>query len=122
MIEIDQDRDRGGLTIAFKGRTVLRHRPDQPCITVGEGVASMRMRHANFTKIKDSVSRRIAPKTWTVRAAEASAATIVCDDVLTLELRQVDGALHLSFTELDERYNRLWIALEAAADEHIYGC
>lgn len=106
-----------GFSLSVSGKLLLRHRADAPSLFVGRGEERMDMYRGNFD-IEDYVVERVALRHATV-SGNVIELSIGNGDVPRLRLI-VEGNT-LRFEALDGSVNRLWLRVEAEADEHVWG-
>lgn len=106
-----------GFTLSLKGRVLIDHSGDAPCLFVGQGDARMDMYRGNFD-IEDYVTERsplryarISGKTISFSAAEGQPVRLV--------LSVGEGTL--DFEAPDRSINRVWLRIAAERDEHVWG-
>ncbi len=117
--------------ITFKGEKVIEHSLEKPCISIGVGNASFKMKRGAF-KIKDKLIRKIALTNFKISKSDNyKQVTVFSRDnklSLTFKLLIKEGRLQLLFNEesrqqlTDSGFNRLWLNLAATEEERIYGC
>ncbi|MBT9371766.1 alpha-glucosidase [Rhizobium sp. CSW-27] len=107
----------GGFTLSLEGREILRHTEAAPALFVGRGEERMDMYRGNF-EIEDYVVERTALGHVEVggnRVEFAAARGQAPRFALTVDGNQL-------LTEaLDGCINRVWIRIQAEADEHVWG-
>ncbi|MCG8417121.1 MAG: alpha-glucosidase [Proteobacteria bacterium] len=118
---IDLEKSDSGFSIAIGRKTLIRHHPEAPCVSAGEGSATYLARHSHY-RIKDKITRKIAPDRWDIREATESWVVIEFEGFGIMTVAEAAGAVEIRFSGLDEQLNRLWFFLEASPGEHIYGC
>ncbi|MBD8065890.1 alpha-glucosidase [Devosia sp. PTR5] len=106
-----------GFTLSLKGRVLIDHSGDAPCLFVGQGDARMDMYRGNFD-IEDYVTERsplryarISGKTISFSAAEGQPVRLVLSV----------GESTLDFEAPDRSINRVWLRIAAERDEHVWG-
>ena len=111
----------GGFDLLLDGRTVLKHRPEAPCLFVGHGNPIVAMYRGNFD-LEDRVDERI-PLRHAVVAGLAVAFHATADGpaLLRMELEGEDTDRQLRFIPLRENLNRFWLHLHAEPGEHVWG-
>jgi alpha-glucosidase len=119
MIEIDESG--AALRLSFGGKRLLEHSARAPCLALGEGVPSYRMRYSNF-KIRERVTRKAFAGPWEIRSATPARVIVAFPGLVTVTFAEEDGALVIRFAPERARDNRLWLSLAATPGEHIYGC
>ncbi len=116
--------DENGFSLRFKGRLLLRHSKEEPMLYAGVGQESVTMRRGNFT-ILDEVTERIALRGFSVSQADGEAHIHFSSDCADLsydmDIRVINGRLHLTGSCSQGRFNRLWLSLHAQEREHVYG-
>lgn len=120
MIELDTSGD-SGFSIAIAGKTLIRHSAESPFFIVGQGVSEITMRYSNY-KLRDQVTRKIAPGAWQVRESSNFGVIIDFTNLGAVAFGQDGDAVSIRFIGFDDNLDRFWLTLEASADEHIYGC
>lgn len=107
----------GGFDLSIGATLVLRHRPDDPAIFVGEGRADVDMYRGNYF-LSDRLDARIPLRHAMIDGATvALAATPGGDPLLAITVE--GGALAL--TALADRLNRLWLRCVAQPGERLWG-
>ncbi len=129
MSQLTLERRDQGFELSFAGRVILRHTPQAPCVALGRGQDHFEMYRGNF-QVEDRLVERLPLDGW--HKTEDG-------DALVLDFFLQGGAamLRLAFRETahaagprldieptcsDPRWNRFWIDLAAAPEEHLYGC
>jgi alpha-glucosidase len=114
-----------GFDLLLDGRLVLHHRSDAPCLFVGHGEARMDMYRGNFD-IEDYVVERtplrhaeVSEAADGVEIAFAAAAGQPARLVLTVSGDERNVVVF--FNALDLSIDRLWLRVQAEADEHVWG-
>lgn len=106
-----------GFDLWLGARLVLAQRPDHPAFEIARGNPAVEMVRGNF-RIEDAPCGRLA-----LAHARRDGASVMlsasADGPALLTLGIEGGALHLS--TVDPSYDRLWIALETEAGEHVWG-
>ena len=103
------------------GSDVLLHTDaTTPMIYVGYGEERVDMYRGNF-KIEDHLIER-RPLTLTAARVTEQGTELDLESQLKLLVTEKDGAVTLTVTEKAESINRFWLRVEAAEDEHVYGC
>jgi len=122
-----------GFTVSFKGRNLLTHAPERPCLSLGAGKGRYWMVHGNF-RLRDRVSSRRYCRRFECFPEGGPASgggqsprwlsRLVIDfpGQLRLLFEVKEQRLHLSFSAASPGVNRFWIRLNADRGEHIYGC
>ncbi|WP_427026475.1 alpha-glucosidase (plasmid) [Aureimonas ureilytica] len=107
----------GRFSLSLRGKRVLRHDADHPCLFVGRGEERMEMFRGNFD-IEDYVTERVA-----LRHARVDGGTIELSarEGEAPRLRVVLSGDALRCEALDPAINRLWLRVEAEGDEHVWG-
>ncbi len=107
-------------TVKHGDDVLLRADAETPMVYVGYGEETVDMYRGNF-KIEDHVMERVALR---LVSAEQSGDGVLLNlgDQLHLLAEEKDGAVTLSPVWCKEGINRFWLRVEAAADEHVYGC
>ena len=115
MLELAATAD--GFVLAQRGKVLLRHAPEAPCLFVGHGEARIEMYRGNFD-IADYLDERtplrhaeVAGRTVTFAEAPGSASRLVLE-VAGNELR---------FETADLSINRFWLRVVAEENEHVWG-
>ena len=114
------EKQADGFSLYVDGKLLLRQSAARPVLSLGEGEADIRMFRGNF-EISDRVDRRID---LTLTAAEEGTLYFTHPELkgaLSLRLWEEAGLTHLRLRTEDERFNRLWLRLEAEPDEHVTG-
>ncbi|MFC4174456.1 alpha-glucosidase [Microvirga sp. GCM10011540] len=114
-----------GFDLLLDGRLILRHRSDIPCLFVGHGEARMDMYRGNFD-IEDYVVERTplahAEITGTDDGCDiAFAAAPGLPTRLTLSVSGDERNAVVFFNAQDLSINRVWLRVQAEADEHVWG-
>ena len=103
------------------GSDVLLHTDaDTPMVYVGCGEERVEMYRGNF-KLEDHLLER-RPLTLTATRATQQGTELDLEGRLKLLVTEKNGAVTLTVTEKAEEINRFWLRVEAAEDEHVYGC
>lgn len=114
-----------GFDLLLDGRLVLHHRSDAPCLFVGHGDARMDMYRGNFD-IEDYVIERtplrhaeVLESADGVEIAFGAAKGQPARLVLTVSGDERNAVVF--FNALDLSINRVWLRVQAEADEHVWG-
>ena len=105
-------------SVYYKNRCILQHSLSKPCIAVGQGNATYKMKEGNF-RLKDSLESKRYLKKFTVKE-EHNAITIQLED--TIQLTLTADAYCTVGIKATKPFNRFWLHCVAQSDEHIYGC
>lgn len=116
MLKIEHDAT--SFSIYYKNRCILQHSVSKPCIAVGQGTATYKMKEGNF-KLKDSRLSKRYLKIFTV-TEEHNPITIQLEDAIQLTIT-ADAYCTVSI-QATQPCNRFWLHCVAQSDEHIYGC
>ena len=110
-----------GFDVVLDGRTVLRHRPDAPCVFVGHGDPLVAMHRGNFD-LEDRVDERIPLRHGAVTdQTVAFSADADGPVLLQMEMAGAGSDLQLRFATTRESLNRFWLHLHAEPGEHVWG-
>lgn len=107
----------GGFEISRKSKILYSITPGSVVLTVGKGQNTFSMDRGSFN-ISEKIDQK---KSLTLKSAfvkEGSAQLILSEG--TAEIRVTGDHLEASFRGLDS-YNRMWLQIPAAFEEHIYG-
>mgnify|MGYP001151225727 CR=1 FL=1 len=103
------------------GSDVLLHTDaNTPMIYVGYGEERVEMYRGNF-KLEDHLLER-RPLTLTSARVTEQGTELDLEGQLKLLVTEKEGAVTLTVAEKAEGINRFWLHVEAAEDEHVYGC
>ena len=91
-----------------------------PMVYVGRGEEDVAMYRGNF-KIDDYVVER-RPLRLTAARKTGTGAELDLEGVLTIQVAEENGAVTLTPVCHDASVNRFWLRVQAARDEHVYGC
>ncbi|MCX7680213.1 MAG: alpha-glucosidase, partial [Spirochaetes bacterium] len=107
-------------TLEYNGKIFLIHNHANPCVFIGKGTATYRMRYSHF-KIHQYVREKKALVSFSVK--EISPRIVIeFESLLTLIATEENGLLYLRFRCPNSEINRFWITLVAEPNEGIYGC
>ncbi len=114
-----------GFDLMLEQRTILRHRPDAPCLFVGSGEPRVAMFRGNFD-IEDCVVERVP-----LRHAELSrqgaghriafSAQQGQPPRIVLIVTSVGRDVTVDFEAADAGVNRVWLRVQAEPEEHVWG-
>ena len=103
------------------GSDVLLHTDaNTPMVYVGYGEERVEMYRGNF-KLEDHLLER-RPLTLTSARVTEQGIELDLEGQLKLLVTEKEGAVTLTVAEKAEGINRFWLHVEAAEDEHVYGC
>lgn len=103
------------------GSDVLLHTDaNTPMVYVGYGEEHVEMYRGNF-KLEDHLLER-RPLTLTSARVTEQGIELDLEGQLKLLVTEKEGAVTLTVAEKAEGINRFWLHVEAAEDEHVYGC
>ena len=103
------------------GSDVLLHTDaNTPMVYVGYGEERVEMYRGNF-KLEDHLLER-RPLTLTSARVTEQGTELDLEGQLKLLVTEKEGAVTLMVAEKAEGINRFWLHVEAAEDEHVYGC
>ena len=103
------------------GSDVLLHTDaNTPMVYVGYGEERVEMYRGNF-KLEDHLLER-RPLTLTSARVTEQGTELDLEGQLKLLVTEKEGAVTLTVAEKAEGINRFWLHVEAAEDEHVYGC
>lgn len=115
-----------GFEILLNGIVLLRHSVNHPILFVGHGEETMEMYRGNFD-IKDYIIER-AP----LKYVKINLENNVCnmhfsrsengEKVISLEIKEEQERLKVSYKRVDPTINRFWLRLVADTSEKVYGC
>lgn len=109
-----------GFSVYQRDVELLRHSEACPMVYLGVGTESVDMYRGNFN-ITDYVEERIALRKAEI-TGDASSLKAVFSERLELVLSCEEDLLQMRFRALDDRINRFWLRIPAAAEEKCYGC
>jgi len=110
-----------GFTVSLDGRKALVHTVRAPLLEMGSAEPLVRQRRGSFSLRQRHVARTRA-KAWKMVASRDDFLDIEFEGLVRMTVREVAGALHISFSRYDSSFNRLWFRLPAVAGESIFGC
>ena len=112
-----------GFSLFLDGKLLLKHSADAPCLWLGHGNADIKMYRGNF-HIKDYVEERIALDAFKITEVSGGFDITLSrgKDEACLAIRETEGRLNIKLKAGRAETNRLWLRLEAEADEKVYGC
>ncbi len=114
----------GEILVTCRGRPILRHSVERPCLDVGVGRETVFMRHGNFD-VRDRLAERIPLRRFKAeKTHDGLRILFTCDeDTIRYELRlsMRPGYLVMEGACGSPRFNRIWLRLEADGQEHVYG-
>ncbi len=111
----------GGFDLLLDGRLILRHCSSRPAFRLARGAPDIRMLRGNFD-IRDE-PQALGPLGH-VRIDGASMLFSVekgGEPLLRVDIEDRDGCDALAIRCSDPSIDRLWVRLEAAQDEHVWG-
>ncbi len=114
-----------GFDLVLRGQVLLRHREALPCVFVGRGDATYRMRKGNF-HLEDYLSERL-PLAHAQLRRDARGVHVTFGEaegtppLLEVSLEEGAERLSLRFTAHDRRLNRFWLRLHAQPGERVWG-
>ncbi len=118
MIKVTETTD--SFELQYNERKIISHSDKSPFIFVGVGEHNIDMYRGNF-KIKDYVIERIPLKINLVEKNKISFSH--CNkNIVDVIYAEESDKLVLNFDWKDSSFNRVWLRLDATADEKVYGC
>jgi len=118
MIEIKSNSD--SFDVFYKGKKVLSHSTEAPCVTLGRGKAKYKQKLSNY-KIKNKVSDIIVLNEFLIKETKKKT-TVSFEGNLSMILEEKQNRLLISFQCSDETINRFYLRLNGDEKEHLYGC
>jgi len=115
------EQNPSGFSISFRQRTVIRHSVSQPCIVLGRNSSRMTCSHGVFKLKQDRTLRSLPCSEFSIEQ-DNGIITVRFGTALTLQCEEKEGRLHMSLSAESDEWNRCSIRIEAAPDEHVYGC
>lgn len=115
-----------GFEVVLNGETLMKHTIASPMLFAGYGEESIEMYRGNFN-IKDYVIER-TPLRYTELSDSPDAVKIKCSNALggeawlTISISLEGDRIKLTFDDYKPVINRVWIRLEAAKHEKVFGC
>ncbi|MBO4914553.1 MAG: alpha-glucosidase, partial [Oscillospiraceae bacterium] len=109
-----------GFVLSLGGKRLIRHDSAHPALFLGHGDEKISMFRGNFD-VRDRVSQRIALRLERFENGTLHFSHPDLSGAFTLRVKAADGLLHLYAHADDPRWNRLWLRLEAEANEHVTG-
>jgi len=110
-----------GFTVSLDGRKALVHTVRAPLLEMGSAEPVVHQRHGSFSLRQRRVARTRA-KSWKQVASRDDYLDIEFEGLVRMTVRELSGALHISFSRYDSSCNRLWFRLPAVPGESIFGC
>ncbi|MEX2683315.1 MAG: alpha-glucosidase [Candidatus Sigynarchaeota archaeon] len=128
-LTIDVDPASNEMRLSFKGKILLEHTVQAPCIELARADPDFRMnpRYVSYYKLKNKVSSR-RPLVAVEKVPLDDGVALDFDRLLRLRVRVVGGRLELAPEIVDgarERaavYNHFTINIKADPSEAVYGC
>ena len=113
-----------GFSLFYRGRLMFSHSLEKPMIYLGRGSDTITMHHGNFD-IKDEVIERLPFSAFKAEeTAQGLHIRFYKDDekaCFLMNIRVEEGRLEISGECDCPQYNRLWLAMHAEPEEHVYG-
>ncbi len=116
MLKIEHTEN--SFSLYYKNRCIVQHSVSKPCIAVGVGTATYKMKEGNFT-IKDTITSQQYLKNFSIKQ-EHTTITIHLEDAIQLTITA--GEYCTIGIKAHKPFNRFWLRCVADSDEHIYGC
>lgn len=110
-----------GFTISLDGRRILSHSARSPLFELGSAEPVVRQRKGSFT-LRQKRRTRVKARAWKQVSAREDFIDIEFEGLIRLSVREVSGALHLTFSRYDSAFNRFMLRLPATPGESIFGC
>lgn len=114
LLDFQFHQNNDSFTLRFQDRLILIHSKDNPCLSIGSGIADIDMFRGNFS-IKDKLQEKIAltdaivsqsPDGWLIHFSRGS------DISATLRISTDDqGRLLLELQNDNLNHNRIWLRL-----------
>ncbi|CAD8121892.1 unnamed protein product [Paramecium sonneborni] len=120
-------QNKDGFKIFTKnGVLLISHTSNQPWIFAGNGKANYTMYRGNF-KINENLNEKMALKDFELEEkSDTLTATFSRNNLLKVKVQfyspENSSQITIKFLEYDPEINRLWLRIQADAQEHIYGC
>ncbi|MFV3075894.1 alpha-glucosidase [Niveispirillum fermenti] len=115
----------GGFDLTLAGRTILRHRQDEPCLYVGHGDPRVEMHHGHFD-IEDQIVERLGLRHASIDRQDGATRIDLSqaaglDPLASLILTGSDKGGAIRLEAHDPALNRLWLRVVAEKAEHVWG-
>lgn len=110
----------GGFDLMLGARTLVRHRTGMPALGLAQGQPQIEMVRGNF-RIEETRADLPLPSAASVSPDRVVLADPAGAASVTLSLAETPAGATLVMTAVGTAANRLWIALEAQPDEHVWG-
>ncbi len=110
----------GGFDLMLGARTLVRHRPGTPAIGLARGAPQIEMVRGNF-RIEETRTAFPLPPLTSLAADNVVFADPASGATVTLSLAPVAGGARLEVVADGSDANRLWLAIAALPDEHVWG-
>ncbi len=112
-------------SLSLAGEIIIKHSIDTPFLLYGKGKTDYEINCGNF-EIEDNLFEKAGLYNIEILNQEPDHIQIkffAPDSYQCIvDFREEKGRLEVHFSQVSEVADRMWIRLEAAADEHIYGC
>ncbi len=109
-----------GFSIEFKGRIILTHTVDSPCLSVGIGIPRVKS-FSGFFRIKEARPKMNPLSSFEILEDDSFRGVIRLGNVLTMTIEELEGRLDFRFKAEAPRLNRFRINLKGIRNEKIYG-
>jgi alpha-glucosidase len=109
-----------GFALSWKGRRLLSHSLDQPCLRLGRGEGRYDMVRGHF-HLRDRLQRRVACGPFRVLERRNDRVAVEFPGFLRADLGVKQDRLELRPSGAPPWANRLWLDLVAEPREHVYG-
>lgn len=109
-----------GFEIIQNEKILVKHSLDCPFVYIGQGKEDIKMYRGNF-KFNDYISARLPLSKFEINENIINL-YFGEEKVISISVIENEDNLELLFNNYTERFNRIWLRLEAVKDEKIYGC
>ena len=115
-----QRKNENEVRLTIDGRLLLTHSDASPALFLGTGEPEVKMFRGNFD-VRDHISSRRALRVTAADDGRIRFSEPENGAAFTLTFAEEDGVVRFRGTAEGGGFNRLWLRLPAAADEHVTG-
>jgi len=120
---IKLERTANGFNLFYKDYLFIQHTLKRPCLKIGSGQGRFKSKYGSF-KIKDKVRKKVSLLSFTIVSETENKIVIDFEtesEKMNVVFESKNDYLEIKPTCTNPEINRLWLSLNAKADEAIYG-
>ena len=121
---IQYEKRGNNLELYINDKIIINHNVNNPFITVGSGSGNLEMYRGNFD-IDDKVIQKIPLSDCIVNRRTQNTLSVTFSNGgknrVTAEFTEDNGRLIITFPEVNNNFNRIWMKFAASEDEQVFG-